>query len=348
MEKAGDMKDRYGRTINYMRISVARGCNLSCRYCMPPGEQREVSGKLLSDSEILRVAKAAAELGITRFKLTGGEPLMRPGIVRLAAAIRAFPDTEAVTVTTNGVLLAKLAKDLKKAGVDAVNVSLDTLDPSYFQWLTGHDALERVIEGIEAAQAAGLFVKLNAVQGRQADGRELICFAQRRGLIIRFIEMMPVGYGKKFVSEEKADLFSFLRQHYGKAERIDKSEWTGGAAGSADSLPAFRFGDGLCFGAGPAEYYRFEKLRCPVGLIRAVTHQFCSTCNRIRLTGEGRLKLCLSYQDGVDLRPALERGVGDGELIEMMEQAIFMKPRRHCFMEPEKMTEQGAMISIGG
>lgn len=293
---------------------------------MPPGEQREVSEKLLSDSEIFCVAKAAAALGITQFKLTGGEPLLRPGIVRLAAAIRAFPDTTAVTITTNGVLLAGFAKELKEAGVDAVNVSLDTLDPSYFQWLTGHAALEQVTAGIETAQSAGLFVRLNAVWGRQSDGRELVRFAQQRGLILKFIEMMPVGYGKNFVSEEKTDLISFLQEHYGKAQRIDQ----------------------LSFGAGPAAYYRFEKLRHPIGLIRAVSHPFCETCNRIRLTAEGKLKLCLSYRDGVDLREALERGAGERELIRMMEQAIYEKPKKHSFLEPEKITEQGAMISIGG
>lgn len=347
LEKAGDMKDRYGRLIYYMRISVTKSCNLSCRYCMPPWEKREAAGKLLSDDEIYRAAKAAAELGITHFKLTGGEPFMRPGIVQLAASIRALPNAKAVTITTNGVMLARYAKDLKEAGIDAVNVSLDTLETSYFQWLTGYDALEQVLAGIEAGLSAGLFIKLNAVQGREADGKALVDFAQQRGMIVRFIELMPVGYGKNFVPKEKADLFDFLQKHYGKAQAIEKKSETGSAR-TSDALSSIHFEDNLRLGAGPAEYYRFEKLRCPVGLIRAVSRQFCDNCNRIRLTAEGKLKLCLSFEDGVDLRELLKCDSKDRELIQIMEQAIFSKPKGHCFLEPEKITERRSMITFGG
>ena len=214
------MKDQYGRTIDYLRISITDACNLRCRYCMPESaagcalEQAEQNPPLTVE-EMLKIVHAAAGLGITHYRITGGEPLVRKECVELVQKIKAVPGTASVGITTNGVRLASCARDLKAAGCDSVNVSLDTVDAAEFAALTGRDALEQVKQGICAAKEAGLLVKLNAVHRKELHAQELIEFAEQEKVPVRFIEVMPVGAGKSYVGPSNEALKTELEQVWG-------------------------------------------------------------------------------------------------------------------------------------
>ena len=213
------MKDQYGRTIDYLRISITDACNLRCRYCMPESaagcalEQAEQNPPLTVE-EMLKIVHAAAGLGITHYRITGGEPLVRKECVELVQKIKAVPGTASVGITTNGVRLASCARDLKAAGCDSVNVSLDTVDAAEFAALTGRDALEQVKQGICAAKEAGLLVKLNAVHRKELHAQELIEFAEQEKVPVRFIEVMPVGAGKSYVGPSNEALKTELEQRF--------------------------------------------------------------------------------------------------------------------------------------
>lgn len=323
------MLDQYGRRINYLRISVTDRCNLRCRYCMPEGVQDVGMKNILNFEEIWEIVKVSVSLGITHIRITGGEPLVRKGCADLILGIRKIPGVETITMTTNGVLLGNYAKQLKEAGVDGVNISLDTLDPEEFCQITGKRELPAVLAGIRAAKDAGLPVKLNAVNRKELDPVPLVRYAQNENLPLRFIEMMPVGYGKQYVGRSNEELREMLEKTFGTAEKL------------VDSEELSRMG------SGPAVYYRFSDLKVPVGFISAIHGKFCDTCNRVRLTAEGYLKLCLCYDQGVDLRHVLREGEKEN-LRTVMEEAIFRKPAAHCFERPSEMTETHEMVKIGG
>ena len=323
------MLDRYGRVINYLRISVTDRCNLRCCYCMPEGVQDVGMKNILTFEEIWEIVRTGVSLGITHIRITGGEPLVRKGCVDLIRGIREIPGVETITMTTNGVLLGNYGKQLKEAGVDGVNISLDTLDPEEFYKITGKRELQEVLAGIRAAKTAGLPVKLNAVNRKELDPIPLVRYAQEENLPLRFIEMMPVGYGKKYVGRSNEELRETLEAVCGKAECMTNRE-------------------GLSrMGSGPAVYYQFSDLKVPVGFISAIHGKFCDTCNRVRLTAEGYLKLCLCYDEGEDLRRVLREGEKEN-LRTIMEQTIFRKPAAHCFEHPDEMTETHEMVKIGG
>ena len=245
---------------------------------------------ILTFEEIWEIVKVSVSLGITHIRITGGEPLVRKGCADLILGIRKIPGVETITMTTNGVLLGNYAKQLKEAGVDGVNISLDTLDPEEFCQITGKRELPAVLAGIRAAKDAGLPVKLNAVNRKELDPVPLVRYAQNENLPLRFIEMMPVGYGKQYVGRSNEELREMLEKTFGTAEKL------------VDSEELSRMG------SGPAVYYRFSDLKVPVGFISAIHGKFCDTCNRVRLTAEGYLKLCLCYDQGVDLRHVLREG----------------------------------------
>ena len=323
------MLDQYGRVINYLRISVTDRCNLRCCYCMPEGVQDVGMKNILTFEEIWEIVRTGVSLGITHIRITGGEPLVRKGCVDLIRGIREIPGVETITMTTNGVLLGNYAKQLKEVGVDSVNISLDTLDPEEFYKITGKRELQEVLAGIRAAKTAGLQVKLNAVNRKELDPLPLVRYAQKENLLLRFIEMMPVGYGKKYVGRSNEELREILATVCGTPECItDREELSR-------------------MGSGPAVYYRFSDLKVPVGFISAIHGKFCDTCNRIRLTAEGYLKLCLCYDKGADLRRVLREGEKEN-LRTIMEETIFRKPEAHCFEHPAEMTETHEMIKIGG
>lgn len=323
------MLDRYGRVINYLRISVTDRCNLRCCYCMPEGVQDVGMKNILTFEEIWEIVRTGVNLGITHIRITGGEPLVRKGCVDLIRGIREIPGVETITMTTNGVLLGNYGKQLKEAGVDGVNISLDTLDPEEFYKITGKRELQEVLAGIRAAKTAGLPVKLNAVNRKELDPIPLVRYAQEENLPLRFIEMMPVGYGKKYVGRSNEELRETLEAVCGKAECMTNRE------------------ELSRMGSGPAVYYQFSDLKVPVGFISAIHGKFCDTCNRVRLTAEGYLKLCLCYDEGADLRRVLREGEKEN-LRTIMEQTIFRKPAAHCFEHPAEMTETHEMIKIGG
>ena len=307
------MLDRYGRVINYLRISVTDRCNLRCCYCMPEGVQDVGMKNILTFEEIWEIVRTGVSLGITHIRITGGE----------------IPGVETITMTTNGVLLENYGKQLKEAGVDGVNISLDTLDPEEFYKITGKRELQEVLAGIRAAKTAGLPVKLNAVNRKELDPIPLVRYAQEENLPIRFIEMMPVGYGKKYVGRSNEELRETLEAVCGNAECMTNRE------------------ELSRMGSGPAVYYQFSDLKVPVGFISAIHGKFCDTCNRVRLTAEGYLKLCLCYDEGEDLRRVLREGEKEN-LRTIMEQTIFRKPAAHCFEHPAEMTETHEMVKIGG
>ena len=323
------MLDRYGRVINYLRISVTDRCNLRCCYCMPEGVQDVGMKNILTFEEIWEIVRTGVSLGITHIRITGGEPLVRKGCVDLIRGIREIPVVETITMTTNGVLLGNYGKQLKEAGVDGVNISLDTLDPEEFFKITGKRELQEVLAGIRAAKTAGLPVKLNAVNRKELDPIPLVRYAQEENLPLRFIEMMPVGYGKKYVGRSNEELRETLEAVCGKAECMTNRE------------------ELSRMGSGPAVYYQFSDLKVPVGFISAIHGKFCDTCNRVRLTAEGYLKLCLCYDEGEDLRRVLREGEKEN-LRTIMEQTIFRKPAAHCFEHPAEMTETHEMVKIGG
>lgn len=323
------MLDRYGRVINYLRISVTDRCNLRCCYCMPEGVQDVGMKNILTFEEIWEIVRTGVSLGITHIRITGGEPLVRKGCVDLIRGIREIPGVETITMTTNGVLLGNYGKQLKEAGVDGVNISLDTLDPEEFYKITGKRELQEVLAGIRAAKTAGLPVKLNAVNRKELNPIPMVRYAQEENLPLRFIEMMPVGYGKKYVGRSNEELRETLEAVCGKAECMTNRE------------------ELSRMGSGPAVYYQFSDLKVPVGFISAIHGKFCDTCNRVRLTAEGYLKLCLCYDEGENLRRVLREGEKEN-LRTIMEQTIFRKPAAHCFEHPAEMTETHEMVKIGG
>ncbi len=320
------MRDHYKRLINYLRISLTDRCNLSCTYCKPQGDGGIFQKEILTDEEILRVCRVATGLGITNFKLTGGEPLLRKSWLEIVRALKAMEGVETVTLTTNGVMLRPFVKELAKIGIDGINISLDTTDPRQYEALTGRDALGEVTAAISACSAAGIKTKINAVL--LADCREeitkLAAFAKDAPVDVRFIELMPIGVGALGGGIGQEEARAILRTVYPDLTRTDAP------------------------GNGPAHYESSGDLQGRIGWIDAMSHRFCESCNRIRLTCDGLLKPCLCYRERGDLRAILRSGGTDEELTEAMRTAILQKPLSHCFSEKEKISESRRMSSIGG
>ena len=328
------MLDQYGRKIEYLRISVTDRCNLRCVYCMPEEGVEQVShSEILSFDEMTRICRICAKLGITRVKLTGGEPLVRKGLGSLLRSIKEIEGIEQVTLTTNGVLLAEQIEELAAAGLDAVNVSLDTLDRTQYKKLTRRDELEAARKGLEAVlQYPDIRVKVNCVAlhgENESQWVPLANMAKERPIDVRFIEMMPIGLGKEYPFSSQELVYEALKAAFGEAQFL-----TGN------------------FGNGPAVYARFPWFTGKSRFISAVSHKFCESCNRVRLTAEGFLKPCLQYSTGADLRAMLRNEAGEKELEEMIQKVIFEKPRSHQFQmdgsSKQEDLEQKQMSSIGG
>ena len=325
------MYDRYGRKIDYIRISVTDRCNLRCRYCMPDGVQLSPMDELLTFEEIEEIVKAAAALGICHVKLTGGEPLVRRGLPTLVKMLKHTCGISTVTLTTNGTLLEKHLDSLVEAGLDAVNISLDSLNAEIYRQITGTDAVNTVIAAIDAAWKAGLETRINAVslELSRDEWKSLAELAKDRPVDVRFIEMMPIGYGKKYPVLSHDELLNLMKETWPGMEK-----------------------DPASHGFGPAVYYRIPGYMGSIGLISAIHGKFCSSCNRIRLTSKGYLKSCLCYDTGTDLREILRTALPEEEMREQlrcrMQDAIYNKPGEHCFEHTENMTEQALMNAIGG
>lgn len=324
------MIDGRGRTIDYLRVSITDRCNLRCIYCMPAeGVEPEPCENLLTLEEIARVCAAAARLGVTKIKLTGGEPLVRRGCADLAGMLKAIPGIREVTMTSNGLLLPRELPALVKAGLDAVNISLDTLDPEQFLALTRCPREGNVREAIREAIGAGIKVKINAIPIEEYNGRtlgDLAALAKDQPLDVRFIELMPIGEGKHLTPIGSEEVRRRLEAVYGPM-----TFWAGKR------------------GNGPAVYYSLPGFTGKIGFISALSHEFCGGCNRVRLTSTGFLKLCLNYNDGISLRETIRRGAGEEELAEIMREAILRKPLHHDFGSRETPNmDNRTMSQIGG
>ncbi|MGI6007084.1 MAG: GTP 3',8-cyclase MoaA [Ruminococcus sp.] len=323
------MKDEFERKIDYLRISVTDRCNLRCIYCMPEeGVPCASHDEILRYDEILQICRCLTELGITRIKLTGGEPLVRKNLPWLVGRLKNLSGIEKVTITTNGILLPQYIEDLKAAGLDGINISLDTLDEGQFLKITRRDMLEEVKRGIDAACRSQIPLKINCVP-LGIPGQDLMKIASlaKSGKIhVRFIEMMPIGYGKNFI---------FL----GEEEIVRQLEAAYGAVTPAD----------VYLGNGPCHYYTVEGLKGKIGFISAISHRFCGSCNRIRLTSQGFLKACLQYETGCDLRALVRGDASDEEIRKAAEKVILKKPKGHRFLEKGIEEEEShSMAQIGG
>ena len=323
--------DRFGRNINYLRISLTDRCNLRCVYCMPEDMTFRPRIELLQDDEILRLVRIFAELGFHKFRLTGGEPTVRANIVDLVRAMNQTPGVEKLAMTTNGLLLNRLAQPLADAGMQRVNVSIDTLDPQKFKKLTRWGEVEDVWAGIRAAEAAGLEIKLNAVVVRNYNDKEDVVDLARLTLYqpwqVRFIEMMPFG-----------DVSDF--QLAGVVTQAELQETIEASLGALTPVNAGELD-------GEASLYQLEGAPGRVGFISSVSQPFCASCNRARLTADGRLRLCLLREMEVDLLTPLRDGATDDEMMAIMKKAIWWKPWGHGLAQ-DVIPLNRVMSEIGG
>ena len=325
------MFDRYQREIHYLRLSVTDLCNLRCRYCMPDGVEKLEREAVLTYEEFLRLAALFARCGIDTVRVTGGEPLVRKNVAQLVAGLKETPGIRRVTLTTNAVLLAEQLPALLDAGLDSVNISLDTLRPEVFRQITARDDFAAVQAGLQAALESGLPVKLNCVPQAGVNEGELeglAALAKDNAMQVRFIEMMPIGYGAAMPCISGPE----LRARFAR-------RWPELAPLSAAQEHAL--------GDGPAVYYTVPGWQGSIGFIAAVHGKFCASCNRVRLTSQGFLRPCLASETGCDLRTLLRSGADDAQLLAAIRETIWAKPREHHFNDSSMPATRG-MYRIGG
>lgn len=325
------MIDKLNRKIEYMRISVTDRCNLRCVYCMPEEGIDNVSHEeILSYDEIIRICKCIANLGIKKIKITGGEPLVRKDIINLIKEIKKIHGINEVTITTNGVLLYEMADELYKAGIDAVNISLDTLDKDKYLKITRRDKYKNVTMAIDKLINLGVRVKINCLAIKEYNFNEIVKIAEyskNNNVDVRFIELMPIGYGKTYTGVSNEIILGLLEEEYGSFNQIEEKR-----------------------GNGPAVYYKNDNFKGCIGLISAISNEFCETCNRVRLTATGFLKLCLHYNKGIDLKELIRNDITDKELENIIYHAIRNKPLGHNFYHESNIEniENKSMVQIGG
>ncbi len=325
------MFDQYGRHIHYLRISLTDACNLRCVYCMPEHMTFRRRDELLDDEEVLRLVRIFASLGVDKIRLTGGEPTIRPRLVELVRQIKRVPGIKELTMTTNGLLLPELAYPLKQAGLDRVNISIDTLDPEKFHAITRWGKLEDVWAGIDAAEAAGLTpIKLNCVVTRGFNEEDVVDLARLtldHPWEVRFIELMPFGGVAEFAQS------AVVTSEETRA-RIEA------ALGPLQEIPGYDMRD-------PARPYRLPGAKGRLGFIDTVSNPFCRACGRIRLTADGKLRLCLLRDKEVDLLTPLRNGASDDEMKEIIVRAVWGKPWGHGLAE-QVIPQSRVMSQIGG
>jgi cyclic pyranopterin phosphate synthase len=323
--------DSFGRKIDYLRISVTDRCNERCLYCMPEGYKGwEQTRDHLTAEEIIRVVRVAAELGFRKFRLTGGEPLVRGDILEIVREMKKISGVEMIGLSTNGTRLDKLAKPLRDAGVRAANVSLDALDPETYKRVTGGD-VNQVIAGIRAAVVAGFErVKLNCVLMRGVNENELwplVLFAAEHGLPLRLIELMPLTRTDVLTEKNFLPCGEAMKLLAQKDELLPQSE--------------------IRIGHGPAKYYLLKQTGALVGFIGALTNEhFCENCNKMRLTSDGKIRPCLGDHGEIDLRAALRNSSDDAALREIFQEALRIKPLEHQFRNSYRPNRP--MTAIGG
>ncbi|MER3436723.1 MAG: GTP 3',8-cyclase MoaA [Chloroflexota bacterium] len=323
--------DSFGRQMTYLRISLTDRCNFRCVYCMPAiGMKFQPRDELLTDDELLRIVGICAKLGFKKLRLTGGEPTVRPHLVELVRAMKAFPGIEEISMTTNGLLLSRIAADLKAAGLDRVNVSLDTLDPEKFKLMTRGGRLDLVWAGLQAADQAGLHpIKINAVVVRGHNDHEvgaLAALTLDHPWQVRFLEIMPmegvgVVYDEGLVTS--AETQARLEKQFGPLIPIETDP------------------------SDPARLWQIPGAKGLIGFISPISAPFCAHCNRVRLTADGKLRLCLLRADELDLRDLLRNGADDATLEAQLLAGIWRKPWGHGLAEGDRNIGRG-MSQIGG
>ena len=316
------MFDSFGRVIDYARLSVTDRCNLRCVYCLP--ESEKATCVTMPFDDLMRIGKVLASLGVKKFKITGGEPTLRPDIVEVVRSLKSLPNITDVTLTTNGLTLADLAPDLAAAGLDSVNISIDSLNPAIYRSLTGVSALSRVLKGLEAASAINS-VKVNCVPQSattEDDLLALVNLARKNSVHVRLIELMPIGGGSALVGLSPETAKEWIERAYGPL--------------TPSSLRK---------GNGPAVYYSLEGFKGLIGFISALQGCFCERCNRLRITADGHIKTCLHLDPGRPLPLHDERAMAETILA-----AVHEKPARHLFQTPGMSSEAGgrSMRRIGG
>lgn len=326
------MNDAFERNIDYLRISVTDRCNLRCIYCMP-AEGVELSSyeDILRLEEIVKIIKSAVTLGIKKIRFTGGEPLVRKGIVDLIKQTSEMPEIKDISLTTNGILLPEMAKSLKKAGLNRVNISLDTLSPQKYAEITRGGQFGKVWLGLEAARDAGLDpVKLNTVIIRGLNDDEIFDFVDlttKMPIHVRFIELMPIG----------ASQAAAMDTYISSAELLEM------IGSQREIIPEYDVA-----GSGPAKYFRIPGAPGTVGVISPISSHFCASCNRVRLTAEGQLRPCLQSPQEIDLRVPLRSGASEAELADIIKLAINSKPEKHDLAQTGWEGNRRVMNQIGG
>ncbi len=310
--------DRFGRRIEYLRLSVTDRCDLRCAYCIPEGFKGfEEPDHWLTFDEIERLLGLFASLGMKRVRLTGGEPLLRRNVVGLVERIAGLTGIEDISLSTNATQLAGMAHDLKRAGVSRLNVSLDSLRPETVEKINGRPALDKILAGLEGARAAGFApIKVNMVVMRENADEvdDVVAYCMQRGFVLRLIELMPMGdTARKMGYIDLQPIKARLQQRFGLIDTVIS-------------------------GGGPARYLGSADGKFNVGFITPISQHFCATCNRVRMTVDGVLHLCLGQEDRVDFRAMMRAGASDADLVEAIRTAIDMKPERHEFIEaPQKL-----------
>jgi cyclic pyranopterin phosphate synthase len=325
-----DLVDSYGRRINYLRLSVTDRCNLRCSYCMPvEGVEKLAHGDILSYEDLFRIAQAAVAIGIEKIRITGGEPLVRKGIIPFLARIAAIPGLKQLVLTTNGLLLSEMAADLRRAGVQRLNISLDSLRSETFRSITRTGDLQRVLDGIAAADAAGFPPpKINMVVMRGVNDDEVVDFARLtldRSVTVRFIEYMPATREENWqaLTVPGLEILDRIAASY-ELEPVEKGAF-----------------------AGPSRDFRIRGAAGTLGVITAVSGHFCGDCNRIRVTSTGMARSCLFSDEGFDLRPFLESG--DPVILqEALRRIVGVKPARHGMSAQKAEHQAFSMAKIGG
>lgn len=321
------MKDFYGREIDYMRISITDRCNLRCIYCMPDGARWIPMRNILTYEEILRVCREAVSLGIRKFKITGGEPLVRKNCVYLIHQLSHMQGVRQVTMTTNGILLKDKIEQLEQAGLAGINISIDTLDPEKYRKITGYSGLASVLESIRGAADTAMKVKLNCVLQKGVNEEEwydLTQMAKHQNIDVRFIEMMPIGAGRGREGISNEWILNEMKNIYPDMVRDERIH-----------------------GNGPAVYYKIPCFLGSVGFISAIHGKFCHHCNRIRMSADGGLKPCLCYGKSLSVKQAVR--AGDSKRIrDILYKAVALKPEQHCFEQEDQVTEVKKMVQIGG
>lgn len=325
------MQDPFGRQVTYIRVSVTDRCNLKCVYCIPDGMEWMERAEILTYEEISRLVSIFAGMGVRKVRLTGGEPTVRKDLPDLVRKIRACKTIEEISLSTNALLLAPLAAPLRKAGLDRVNVSLDSLRADRFKTITRGGDIDAVLRGIRAAEEQELHpIKINIVAMRGVNDDEVEDFARltrERPWHVRFIEMMPLA------GNERAQQVHFL-----STDEIH-AKLTGIDALVPDLPPS---------GNGPATYFRYAGAPGSIGYITPLSHNFCDRCNRVRLTARGHLRLCLFGDDEVDLRTPLRAGASDPEIEAIIRSSLLVKPERHHLERGASASQLIALSQTGG